>query len=142
MYPTHLLVFHFDVVPCTNPQAGISHAAVSRNAKRRNRLEGAEGSGCQAQVQAQAMPPLLSGRDAVIAAETGSGKTLAYLAPIVSRILLGRQVANDGAAPDEQRGRCKRHNVILCWRGHCRVILRAANCILARVVACDGNHYK
>ena len=60
---------------------------------------------CAAQVQAQAVPPLLSGRDAVIAAETGSGKTLAYLAPLVSRMLAGRQQGGDGnAAPDgEQR---------------------------------------
>ena len=59
------------------------------------------------QVQAQAVPPLLAGRDVVVAAETGSGKTLAYLAPIVSRMLAGRQGGEGSAAPDGQRGRCE-----------------------------------
>ncbi len=56
------------------------------------------------------MPPLLSGRDAVVAAETGSGKTLAYLAPIVSQMLAGRRQGGDAsAAPsNEQRGGCAR----------------------------------
>ena len=67
------------------------------------------------QVQAQAMPPLLAGRDAVIAAETGSGKTLAYLAPIVSQLLANRDRCADrdgssdsgnGTAADPQQSRC------------------------------------
>jgi superfamily II DNA/RNA helicase len=34
-------------------------------------------------VQRVALPALLAGRDALVAAPTGSGKTLAYLAPLV-----------------------------------------------------------
>lgn len=37
-------------------------------------------------VQAQALPPLLSGRDCVIQSPTGSGKTLAFLIPLVERL--------------------------------------------------------
>ena len=38
------------------------------------------------QVQAEAIPPLLEGRDGVIQAPTGSGKTLAFLVPLVEGI--------------------------------------------------------
>ena len=37
-------------------------------------------------VQEEAIPPLLSGRDAVAEAPTGSGKTLAFLIPMVERL--------------------------------------------------------
>ena len=37
-------------------------------------------------VQAEAIPPLLEGRDGVIQAPTGSGKTLAFLVPLVEGI--------------------------------------------------------
>jgi superfamily II DNA/RNA helicase len=37
-------------------------------------------------VQAQALPPLLERRDAVIEAPTGSGKTIAFLVPLVERL--------------------------------------------------------
>ena len=38
------------------------------------------------QVQAEAIPPLMDGRDLVIEAPTGSGKTFAYLIPMVERL--------------------------------------------------------
>ena len=38
------------------------------------------------QVQAEAIPALMSGRDVVIEAPTGSGKTLAFLIPLIERI--------------------------------------------------------
>ncbi|HMJ38080.1 MAG TPA: DEAD/DEAH box helicase [Verrucomicrobiae bacterium] len=41
------------------------------------------------QVQAEAIPALLAGRDVVMEAQTGSGKTLAYLIPIVERLPRG-----------------------------------------------------
>jgi ATP-dependent RNA helicase DeaD len=37
-------------------------------------------------VQAEAIPPLMEGRDVVIEAPTGSGKTLAFLIPMVQRL--------------------------------------------------------
>ena len=37
-------------------------------------------------VQAQALPPLIEGRDVVVEAPTGSGKTLAFLLPLVDRL--------------------------------------------------------
>lgn len=37
-------------------------------------------------VQAEAIPPLMAGRDVVIEAPTGSGKTLAFLIPLVERL--------------------------------------------------------
>jgi superfamily II DNA/RNA helicase len=37
-------------------------------------------------VQAEAIPPLLRGRDVVIQAPTGSGKTLAFMLPLVERL--------------------------------------------------------
>jgi len=41
------------------------------------------------QVQAEAIPALLAGRDVVMEAQTGSGKTLAYLIPIVEKLPRG-----------------------------------------------------
>ncbi len=38
------------------------------------------------EVQAEAWPPLLAGRDAVLRSPTGSGKTLAYLLPLLQRL--------------------------------------------------------
>ena len=38
------------------------------------------------EVQAEAIPALLAGRDVVMEAQTGSGKTLAYLIPMVERL--------------------------------------------------------
>src|SRR5574344_2232210 len=37
-------------------------------------------------IQAQAIPPLLEGRDLVGVAQTGTGKTAAYLLPIINRL--------------------------------------------------------
>lgn len=49
--------------------------------------------------QELALPVLLAGANAVVAAETGSGKTICYLVPIISQ-LLGK--AHSGL-PSEQR---------------------------------------
>src|SRR5260370_8710965 len=38
-------------------------------------------------VQAQAIPPILAGRDLLATAQTGTGKTAAYLLPILHRLL-------------------------------------------------------
>ena len=40
-------------------------------------------------VQAEAIPPLLAGKDVVIEAPTGSGKTLAFLIPMIERLQRG-----------------------------------------------------
>lgn len=43
-------------------------------------------------VQKEAIPVLLSGRNALCAAETGSGKTLAYLLPLIQRLVQGQSI--------------------------------------------------
>mmetsp|Transcript_46351 Transcript_46351/g.110142 ORF Transcript_46351/g.110142 Transcript_46351/m.110142 type:complete len:589 (+) Transcript_46351:171-1937(+) len=47
------------------------------------------------QIQASAIPKILSGRDVIMGAETGSGKTLSYLLPIIERVL-GERTTWDG----------------------------------------------
>jgi ATP-dependent RNA helicase RhlE len=43
-------------------------------------------------VQAEAIPPVLAGRDVVATAQTGTGKTLAFVLPLIQRLTLsGRQ---------------------------------------------------
>ncbi|TAN34643.1 DEAD/DEAH box helicase [bacterium] len=49
----------------------------------------AQGIAEPVQVQSEAIPALLDGRDVVIEAPTGSGKTLAYLVPLVERLTKG-----------------------------------------------------
>lgn len=39
------------------------------------------------QVQTQAIPPVLAGKDVLVTAQTGTGKTLAFLLPLVTRLL-------------------------------------------------------
>jgi superfamily II DNA/RNA helicase len=46
----------------------------------------ADGIRVPSPIQALALPVLLGGRDAVLAAQTGSGKTLAYLLPLLARL--------------------------------------------------------
>ena len=58
----------------------------------------AMGYRCPRPVQAEAIPRLLDGRDAVALAQTGTGKTVAYAAPLVQRVLEGRR-------PRSKRGR-------------------------------------
>ncbi len=46
-------------------------------------------------VQAQAIPPALTGADVVATAQTGTGKTLAFLLPIIDRLLTQTPAASD-----------------------------------------------
>ncbi|KAJ9510572.1 hypothetical protein QJQ45_027441 [Haematococcus lacustris] len=54
---------------------------------------------CFACVQALTAPVLLTGKNAVVAAETGSGKTLAYVAPIASMLLRQKRRQATSARP-------------------------------------------
>ena len=56
-------------------------------------------------VQAQAIPPALTGADVVATAQKGTGKTLAFLLPIMNSLLNGS--APNGAAPAEDRNAAK-----------------------------------
>lgn len=49
-------------------------------------------------IQAQAIPPVMSGRDLLGLAQTGTGKTAAFVLPILQRLLPGRRGAQ-GPAP-------------------------------------------
>ena len=54
------------------------------------------------EIQSLAIPTLLAGQSALLAAETGSGKTLAFLAPIAQRLLA--EAAAAAAQKREQEG--------------------------------------
>ena len=48
------------------------------------------------EVQAQAIPYALLGRDLAVASKTGSGKTLAYLLPLLHRLMTSRALTPRG----------------------------------------------
>jgi ATP-dependent RNA helicase RhlE len=50
-------------------------------------------------VQAQAIPPALTGADLIATAQTGTGKTLAFLLPVIEKLLIG-----SGAEPKVGHG--------------------------------------
>jgi len=52
-------------------------------------------------IQAQAIPPALEGRDLIGRAQTGTGKTAAFSLPIL--VLLSRTPVHSGAPPEEER---------------------------------------
>jgi len=52
-------------------------------------------------IQAQAIPPALEGRDLIGRAQTGTGKTAAFALPIL--VLLSRTPVHSGAPPEEER---------------------------------------
>ncbi|MSV35291.1 MAG: DEAD/DEAH box helicase [Bryobacterales bacterium] len=56
-------------------------------------------------VQAQAIPPVLEGRDVVATAQTGTGKTLAFLLPIIERL------TSDKPAGDKPTGAGRPHGI-------------------------------
>jgi ATP-dependent RNA helicase RhlE len=43
-------------------------------------------------IQAQAIPPILAGRDVIGCAQTGTGKTAAFVLPILHRLLLNKSI--------------------------------------------------
>lgn len=71
-----------------NPPAGdaaTAFAALSLDGRLAAKLAEAGMTG-PTPVQAEAIPPLAAGRDAVLRSPTGTGKTLAYLLPLLQRI--------------------------------------------------------
>eukprot|EP00958_Prasinococcus_capsulatus_P014682 scaffold1542_cov402-Prasinococcus_capsulatus_cf.AAC.11 len=62
------------------------------------------------EVQARAIPELLSGEDVAIAAETGSGKTIAYLVPLLQA--LARGSGHEGHA--DSASSAPRRALVLC----------------------------
>ena len=61
-------------------------------------------------IQAQAIPPLMKGRDLIGIAQTGTGKTAAFALPILNRLATDRRPAPRGGArvlvlgPDARAG--------------------------------------
>ena len=58
---------------------------------------------CCAVSQELALPVLLDGANAVVAAETGSGKTICYLVPVISQLLNHSQGEAHSSLPSQQR---------------------------------------
>jgi len=60
-------------------------------------------------VQAQSIPPAMSGLDVVATAQTGTGKTLAFLLPIMQRLITEKPVEPVEESPVKMAGHAKHH---------------------------------
>jgi ATP-dependent RNA helicase RhlE len=62
-------------------------------------------------VQAQSIPPAMTGSDVVATAQTGTGKTLAFLLPIMQRLITEKSAEKPVEAAEESRstGHAKHH---------------------------------
>ncbi|KAK3255792.1 hypothetical protein CYMTET_35046, partial [Cymbomonas tetramitiformis] len=83
-------------------------------------------------IQAQAIPFILQGEDAVVAAETGSGKTLAYLAPIAHHISMYHAASPSSGNGEDKLERWPRsYALVLCPNGALRdQVVAVANNVL------------
>ncbi|KAF8399317.1 hypothetical protein HHK36_015182 [Tetracentron sinense] len=84
-------------------------------------------------VQAVCVPVILSGNDAVVAAETGSGKTHGYLVPLIEQ-LYGSSDTSVGTGEDQGSSQPHRLSLVLCPNVMlCEQVVRMANSL------CDDN---
>ncbi|EPS66702.1 hypothetical protein M569_08070, partial [Genlisea aurea] len=65
-------------------------------------------------IQASCIPAILSGADAVVAAETGSGKTYGYLVPLIDRLCSTEKVQDNSASDDLRTRRHQNAFLVLC----------------------------
>uniref|UniRef100_A0A7N0VH32 RNA helicase n=1 Tax=Kalanchoe fedtschenkoi TaxID=63787 RepID=A0A7N0VH32_KALFE len=86
-------------------------------------------------IQAATIPPILAGKDVVIAAETGSGKTHAYLVPLYEKMYAATATQDDEGS-SQKRGWRIAHNIslVLCPNVMlCDQVVKMTNCL------CDGS---
>ena len=57
------------------------------------------------EIQREAIPAVMVGRDLIVSSQTGSGKTLAYLLPMMQRLLKSRALSKRDARALIQIGR-------------------------------------
>ncbi|CAK8561623.1 unnamed protein product [Lathyrus sativus] len=79
-------------------------------------------------VQASSIPPVLSGKDVVIAAETGSGKTYSYLLPLIDKLRDAHDQSLDVVSDKEVYPPAGKILLVLCPNVQlCEQVVKMAN---------------
>ncbi|XP_058747583.1 DEAD-box ATP-dependent RNA helicase 22-like isoform X2 [Vicia villosa] len=79
-------------------------------------------------VQASSIPPVLSGKDVVIAAETGSGKTYSYLLPLIDKLREAQEQSLDVVSDKEVYPPAGKVLLVLCPNVQlCEQVVKMAN---------------
>ncbi|CAL5197007.1 unnamed protein product [Lathyrus oleraceus] len=79
-------------------------------------------------VQASSIPPVLSGKDVVIAAETGSGKTYSYLLPLIDKLRDAQEQSLDVVSDKEVYPPAGNILLVLCPNVQlCEQVVKMAN---------------
>jgi superfamily II DNA/RNA helicase len=90
-------------------------------------------------IQAASVPPILEGKDCVIASETGSGKTMAYLVPVLDQLLsTAAKMDEDDKDDEDARQLFPKAVIMVPNKDLCRQVHASTQELLSALNAIEG----